>query len=325
MSQRSPSLSRLPTLRQLRYLVALDEHGHFGRAAASCHVSQSAFSIGIRELESTLGVRLVDRTAKRISFSTLGRDVVTQARLCLRDAESLVEMARARSDPLVGPLYLGVIPTVAPFVLPRLMPAIKHRYPRLEVYLLEEQTDELLAQLAEGKLDLVLMALPYDVPHAEVLCLYRDPFRLACAEGTARVDPHDYRFNRLQQDSVLLLGDGHCLRDHALTACRIRRREKVSRVAATSLLTLVQMVDADLGITFLPAMAEGSAMLASTRVRTYPLREEAYREIALVWRRGSARGEEFRALGELVREVRVGGEARVAAPGGRRRATRGAR
>jgi LysR family hydrogen peroxide-inducible transcriptional activator len=165
------------------------------------------------------------------------------------------------------------------------------------------------------------MALPYDVPHAEVLTLFRDPFRLACREGTARVDPENYRFTRLQRDSVLLLEDGHCLRDHALAACRIRATEKVSRFAASSLLTLVQMVEADLGITYLPAMAEGSTLLRDTRVRTYPLDAGAYRDIGLVWRRGSARGEEFRSLGKFIAGHRQ--SAIDPAPASRKRAARG--
>jgi LysR family hydrogen peroxide-inducible transcriptional activator len=186
------------------------------------------------------------------------------------------------------------------------MPPLHDAYPELELYLREDQTARLLEALLAGEIDAVLMALPYEVRHVEVMTLFRDPFRLACREGTARVDPANYRFNRLQRDGVLLLEDGHCLRDHALAACRIRRQEKVSRFAASSLLTLVQMVEADLGITFLPAMAEGSALLRDSRVRTYSLAASAYREIGLVWRRGSARGEEFRLLGEHIAAHRPG-------------------
>jgi len=295
-------MEHLPTIKQLRYFVALESYEHFGKAAEACFVSQSAFSVAIRELESLLGVQLVDRTRKKVTITELGREIATQARLCLRDAEALVELARHEQEPLAGRLSLGVIPTIAPFLLPRFMPALQERYPKLRLYLREDTTAQLLESLLEGELDLVLMALPYDVRHAEVMTLFQDPFRLACREGTTRVDPQHYSFSRLQQDSVLLLEDGHCLRDHALAACRIRQSEKVSRFAATSLLTLVQMVDADLGITFLPAMAEDSPLLAQTHVRTYPLDKSAYREIGLVWRRGSARTAEFRALGEFIRD-----------------------
>ncbi len=297
-------MTHLPTLKQLRYFVALVEHGHFGRAAAACFVSQSAFSVAIRELEALLEVQLADRTRKHVTITAIGHDLAAQARLCLRDAEALVEAARHQQEPLAGRLNLGVIPTVAPFLLPAFMAALPTEHPRLRLYLREEQTADLLRALREGELDAVLMALPFDVPNAEVMALFRDPFRLACRDGTARVDPQCYRFSRLQRESVLLLKDGHCLRDHALAACRMRQPDKISRFAATSLLTLVQMVDADLGITYLPEMAEGSSLLADTRVRTYPLDADAYREIGLVWRAGSARSEEFRALGRLIAEHR---------------------
>lgn len=296
------STTHLPTLKQLRYFVALEEHLHFGRAAEACFVSQSAFSVAIRELETLLNVQLVDRTNKQVTVTAIGREVAVQARLCLRDAEALVELAKHHQEPLAGQLRLGVIPTIAPFLLPAFMPPLTRRFPKLKLYLREDTTAHLLQGLHDGELDVVLMALPYDVRQAEVMPLFRDPFRLACHAGTQRVDPEHYSFNRLQQESVLLLEDGHCLRDHALAACKIRQQEKISRFAASSLLTLVQMVDADLGITFLPAMAEGSPLLANTQVCTYPLDEGAYREIGLVWRRGSARGEEFRTLGEFIRE-----------------------
>ena len=312
-------MTHLPTLKQLRYFVALVEHGHFGRAAAACFVSQSAFSVAIRELEGVLDVQLVDRTRKKVTVTADGQELVAQARLVLRDAEALVEQARHSHEPLAGRLNLGVIPTVAPFLLPAFMPSLHATYPELELYLREDQTARLLDALLAGEIDVVLMALPYEVRHAEVMTLFRDPFRLACREGTERVDPANYRFNRLQRDSVLLLEDGHCLRDHALAACRIRQQEKVRRFAASSLLTLVQMVEADLGITYLPAMAEGSALLRDSRVRTHSLPASAYREIGLVWRKGSARGDEFRLLGEHIAAHRPGVGARCRAKAKRRR------
>jgi LysR family hydrogen peroxide-inducible transcriptional activator len=294
----------LPTVKQLRYFVALDEHGHFGRAAENCFVSQSAFSVAIRELESLLEVRLVDRTNRKVTITPLGREVATQARLCLRDLEDLVDLARGNGQPLSGPLRLGVIPTIAPFLLPKILPALRKAFPELRLLLREDVTQRVYEQLLEGELDVILMALPYEMRNVETMALFRDRFRLACREGTSLVDPENYRFNRLDAESVLLLEDGHCLRDHAIAACRIRKLEKVSRFAASSLLTLVEMVDADLGVTFLPEMAEGSSMLDGTRVETYPLSEGSYREIGLAWRRGSGRGEEFRLLGGRIRELR---------------------
>jgi LysR family hydrogen peroxide-inducible transcriptional activator len=292
----------LPTVKQLRYFVALEEHQHFGKAAEACFVSQSAFSVAIRELESGLGVQLVDRTNRKVTVSQLGREVATQARLCIRDMEALVEVARGNREALAGPLRLGVIPTIAPFLLPRVLPALGKAHPRLQLLLREETTQRIYDKLMDGQLDLMLLALPYELRNVELMPLFKDRFRLACRAKTKLVDPENYRFNRLNAESVLLLEDGHCLRDHAISACRIRNLDKVSRFSASSLLTLVEMVDADLGITYLPEMAEGSSILSGTRVKTYPMRDDAYRNIGLAWRRGSGRVREFRLLGEFIRE-----------------------
>jgi LysR family hydrogen peroxide-inducible transcriptional activator len=294
--------THLPTLKQLKYLLAIEKHQHFGRAAESCHVSQSAFSSGIQELEATLEVHLVDRTNRQVTVTHIGREIADQARLCIRDVEYLVEIARGGQTPLTGPLRLGVIPTIAPFLLPNILPSLRESYPALKLFLNEEMTHVLHAKLMDGSIDLALLALPFELRNVEVMPLFDDAFRLAAREGTTLVDPEHFHFNRLTAEVVLLLEDGHCMRDHALDACKIRNSEKVSRFAATSLLTLIEMVDADLGVTFLPEMAEGSAMLSGTKVRTWPLKNKGYREIALVWRKGSARGEEFRELGEFVRQ-----------------------
>jgi len=291
-----------PTIKQLRYFVALCDEGHFGRAAAQCFVSQSAFSTAIQDLETLLDARLVDRTRRQVTITAIGQEIAVLARLVLRDVESLVELVGQRKKPMSGPLRLGVIPTIAPFLLPSLLPKLRKHHPELKLYLTEDQTERLHERLLDGQLDLLLLALPYELRSTETLTLFRDRFCLAVREGSDSVDPENYRFNRLQADSILLLEDGHCLRDHALAACRIRNTEKVSRFAASSLLTLVEMVDADLGITFLPEMALGSALLRNTRVGLYPMDENSYREIGLVWRKGSARAEEFRLLGDFVRE-----------------------
>ncbi len=294
----------LPSTRQLRYFAALAEHGHFGRAAAACFVSQSAFSIAIRELESLLGIRLVDRTNRRVTITALGQEVATQARLCLMDIEALVALAHTEGSPLAGPLRLGVIPTIAPFLLPRVLPRLRKALPKLKLFLHEGTTAEIHGRLMQGELDLLLLALPYDLDNVEVQPLFRDAFRLACVRGTKLVNPERYSYSRLDREAVLLLEEGHCLREHAISACRLKASEKISPFAASSLLTLVEMVDADLGITFLPEMADGSALLKGTRVGTYPLPERSYREIGLAWRQGSARGAEFRKLGEFFLKFR---------------------
>lgn len=295
---------RYPTVKQLRYFVALDEAKHFGRAAEACFVSQSAFSTAIQELESVLGAQLVDRTNRQVTITALGDDVATQARLCLRDIESLVEIAGQQREPLTGQIRLGVIPTIAPFLLPVLLPKLRRAHPKLLPYLFEGQTRRIHEDLLDGTLDILLLALPYELRGVETMPLFKDRFCLAYRQNTGLVDPDAYRFNRLNADSVLLLEDGHCLRDHALDACKIRDTEKVSRFEASSLLTLIEMVDADLGITFLPEMARGSGLLRNTRVKMQAIGQRSYRTIALAWRKGSGRTEEFRLLGNYFRDHR---------------------
>jgi LysR family hydrogen peroxide-inducible transcriptional activator len=295
---------KLPSTKQLRYFVALVETGHFGRAADKTFVSQSAFSNAIKELETTLETQLVDRTKRQVTITATGQQIATQARLVIRDLEDLTEMAAGGKRPFTGDLRLGVIPTIAPFLLPRVLPRLRKQYPELRLYLVEDQTQGIYERLMRGELDVLLLALPWHMRGVDVSTLFRDPFRLACREGTQRVNPTSYRFNRLDSDSILLLEDGHCLRDHALAACKIRNLQKVQRFAASSLLTLVEMVDADLGITFLPAMAENSQLLRNTRVKLYPLAESSYRQIGLAWRKGSSRAEEFRQLGKFLKENR---------------------
>jgi len=294
---------KLPTIKQLRYFVALTETEHFGRAAEACFVSQSAFSNAIQELESLLEVQLVDRTNRSVTITAMGQQLATQARLCLRDVESLVEMARGQREPLTGELHLGVIPTIAPFLLPAALPKLRRKYPKLELYLHEDQSQRIYDRLMDGELDVLLLALPYDMRGVEIMPLFEDRFALAYRHGTKRVDPDNYRFSRLDADSILLLEDGHCLRDHALAACKIRNTQKVRRIGASSILTLVEMVDADLGITFLPELARNSLILKNTRVRMRPLEENSYRTIGLAWRKGTDREEEFRMLGEYLAEL----------------------
>jgi LysR family hydrogen peroxide-inducible transcriptional activator len=276
---------KLPTTKQLRYFVALAEIGHFGRAAEASFVSQSAFSNAIRELESLLDVQLVDRTNRSVTITAMGQQIATQARLCLLDLEGLVDIAQGQRKP-------------------RALPKLRRQYPELRLYLHEGQTQRVYERLMDGELDLLLLALPYDLRGVEVEDLFRDRFALAYRKGTDRVDPENYRFSRLDADSILLLEDGHCLRDHALAACKIRNAQKVQRITASSVLTLVEMVDADLGITFLPEMARDSAILRNTKVRLHALSERSYRKIGIAWRKGSGRAEEFRMLGKYLTENR---------------------
>jgi len=294
---------RLPSTKQLQYFVALVNTGHFGQAAAASFVSQSAFSNAIKELENNLQMQLVDRTKRQVTITAAGQEIATQARLVLRDLEALVEMAGEGRQPLTGDLRLGVIPTIAPFLLPQALPKLRREYPQLRLYLVEDQTQRIIERLLQGELDIILLALPWEMRGVDSEVLFKDRFCLASRKGTDRVDPDNYRFDRLAADSILLLEDGHCLRDHALAACKIRNTQKVQPFAASSLLTLVEMVDADMGITFLPEMARDSALLRNTRVQLHPLGERSFRQIGLAWRKGSSRVEEFRLLGNFLKET----------------------
>ena len=295
-------MNHLPTTKQLRYFVALEQIGHFGKAAEACFVSQPAFSVAIRELESTLNIQLVDRTNKNVTVTSLGRDIAAQARQVLRDMEELVDLAQGNQQPLSGQLKLGVIPTIAPFLLPLLLPALRKAYPNLKLYLKEDLTDRVYSCLMDGELDIILIALPYELRNVTEMSLFKDHFYLARHAKSTLVDPAHSQVSELPEDSILLLEDGHCMRDHALTACSIKNADKVSSITATSLLTLVQMVDADLGVTYLPEMAIGSSLLKNTRIKTTALDKDSFREIGLVWRKASTRGDEFELLGRFIKD-----------------------
>jgi len=290
----------LPTLRQLRYFVALCEAGHFGRAAESCAVSQSAFSHAIRELELVLDCQLVDRTKRSVTITNIGQELAAQARLCLQDAKSLVHMAAAGSGTLTGRLVMGVIPTIAPFVLPAALPRIRAAYPDLQLFLREAQTRTAVAALMDGSIDLVCLALPWAMRNVEVMELFHDPFHLAYHRDTTLIEPDRFRLNRLTAGSVMLLEDGHCLRQHALAACRIANLDSISQFSASSMITLPQMINADLGVSFVPEMLINAGGLNNTNIATRPMSDSSYRTIALAWRKGSNLGAEFTELGKLL-------------------------
>lgn len=293
----------LPTVKQLRYFVALEKTEHFGKAAQACFVSQSAFSVAIRELESLLGTQLVDRTNKTVTITRVGKEVAAQANRCLRDIEYLTAIALHSEEPLSSRLTLGAIPTIAPFVLPKLLPALRKKFPDLQLFLHEGTTLSIYEKLIEGELDLLLIALPYKLAGVEILPLFKDHFQLACRADTKLLDPENYIEEDLPAESILLLEDGHCLRDHALSACRIRNQDTVNRFSASSLATLIEMVDSDLGVTYLTEMTKSAPMLQHTKIQTWPLPNNPYREIGMVWRKNSAQAEEFRILGEFIKNI----------------------
>ncbi|MBA2467314.1 MAG: hydrogen peroxide-inducible genes activator [Sphingomonas sp.] len=291
----------LPTLKQLQYLVALREHGHFGKAADACYVTQSTLSAGLRELESVLGVTLVERTRRVVRFTALGEKISDKAVRTLREAEELSEVARAEGQPLHGELRMGVIPTIAPFLLPFMLPGLRREWPSLKLYLREEASQAACEALHRGQLDCVLLALPFACGDVDFDALFDDPLFIAFPRGEAP-QGEEVDVSAIDEKRMLLLEDGHCLKDHALSACNRPDVRALATMMGTSLHTLVQMVDNGLGVTFIPAMAIDAGVLDGTRVEARPLRS-GFRTIALVWRRSSPREQEFRLLAETLRRV----------------------
>jgi LysR family hydrogen peroxide-inducible transcriptional activator len=291
-----------PSLRQLRHLVALAEHCHFGRAAAACLVTQSALSASLAALEALLDAALIERTKRSVLVTPLGRDMVARAALILSDVDDLVDAAGSSGEPLKGTLRLGVIPTIGPFLLPRVLPALRDAHPDLALYLREDQTAALLDRLAGGDLDLVLLAFPYGAAKIESMIFADDPFLLALPLGhpLAARDAIDQR--ALAPETLLLLEEGHCLRDQALGACKRDGAEMAGAFQATSLHTLVQMVDNGLGLTLLPKMAVDAGIIRGTRVTVRSLAGSPSRRIGLAWRATSSRAREFALLGAFFRD-----------------------
>ena len=297
----------LPTLRQLQYLKLLVEHGGFGKAAEAAHVTQPTLSAGIQELERILGSPVVDRARSGLILTDVGEAALAKARIILNEADELVQAARSAGQPLTGRFRLGVIPTIAPFLLPRALPLLRSRFPGLRLYLREDLTQRLIAALKSGHLDAALIALPFDmtgldsahVAHDEILAALPASHPLA---AQARTRPSE-----LEGGDLILLEDGHCLRDHALAACGLRpprQSEAEASFAATSLPTLVQMVGSGLGVTLLPSMAVSAGLTEGAPIAIRPLQaDDPTREIVVAWRSGSIRGAEGRLLAETLRQA----------------------
>ena len=253
----------LPTIKQLQYLVALRRLGHFGKAADACFVTQSTLSAGIRELETLLGITLVERTRRVVRFTALGEKISDKAVKVLRETEELAELARAQGRPLHGDLRMGVIPTIAPFLLPTMLPRLREQWPDLKLYLREETSSAACEALHRGQLDCVLLALPFPCGEVDSVALFEDPLFVAYPRGEAPA-AESIDAAAIDEHRLLLLEDGHCLKDHALSACNRPELRAQAAMMGTSLHTLVQMVDNGLGLTFIPGMALG---LVFRRVR----------------------------------------------------------
>ena len=290
------------TLRQLRYLTSLARHRHFGRAAQECAVSQPALSMQVRELEREIGAELVERRPGDIALTDTGLDVARRAEHILAATRDLVDFARHR-DVLSGRLVLGIIPTLAPYILPRVLPQLQTRYPLLRLEVRETQTKQLLGELASGDLDCVMLALPAEDADVETLPLFTDAFLLAVPAADplpahSRIDVAD-----VDQRRLILLEEGHCLRDQALAFCATKRRDQPAGLGATSLTTVMQMVANGYGVTLVPEVAI-DAELRDARVKLLRFAEpEPGRTIGLAWRRTSPRGNDFAALGAVVKEA----------------------
>jgi LysR family transcriptional regulator, hydrogen peroxide-inducible genes activator len=291
------------TLQELRYLVAVAEEGQVARAAARCHVGQPTLSTQLKKLEDALGVQLFERGPRGLKPTAAGAPIIAQARVVLEEAEKLREFARATQDPMSGALRVGAIPTLGPYLLPHLLPVIRKKFPHLRLLLSEHLTAQLLEALHRHTLDAALLALPVAHAGLETMALFREPFALALPAGhrlakNKRVQPQD-----LADESLLLLEEGHCLRDQALDVCGTARRESREEVQATSLETLRQMVAAGIGCTLLPRLSTlGGARPDKRLIELRPFAApEPARLIGLVWRARGARAEAARRLGELIR------------------------
>lgn len=294
-------------LRDLRYLVALSELRHFGRAAAACHVSQPTLSTQIRKLEDELGVSLVERAPRQVMLTPVGADIAARARRVLADVEQMRETARRTRDPEAGSVRLGLFPTLGPYLLPHVVPRIRARFPRLELLLVEEKTEAVLSMLRDGKLDAAVLALPLHEDWLETEFLFEEPFVLAVPDGHPLASHRDLRLSELGDQHLMLLEEGHCLRDHALEVCSLAGAGEKEGFRATSLETLRQMVAAGVGVTLLPMLAVKPPVSASDNIRLLAFRDPPpSRRMALVWRKSSAMSGFLQALAAVIRDLPPG-------------------
>lgn len=289
-----------PTVKQIRYFIALVDKNHFGQAAKSCFVSQSAFSMAIKELESILNGRLVDRTNKSVTVTNLGKDTYKQAKVVMQELSDLVEISQGNRAPLSGKLALGIIPTIAPFLISKFVFKLQETYTDMELFLYEEMTLKLYEKLMHGDLDVILIALPYALKNVESKTLFKDTFHLAHVTDSKWIKKNNNKIE-LIDESVLLLEDGHCMRDHALAACKLKSPDKISQFMASSILTLVEMVKSDIGVSYLPEMSLNTHLIKQSGLALSKIEENSYREIGIVWRKGSSRAKEFELLGDFIK------------------------
>lgn len=293
------------TLQELRYLVALADKGHFVRAAEACHVGQSTLSTQLKKLEDYLNVTLFERNKHRLQLTPIGEQIVAQARIALSVVGQIKELARRDHDPMSGPLRLGVIPTLGPYLIPHLLPGIRDRFPDLHLFLREDLTSHLLERLRHGQLDALLLALPLRGDDIDTLELFHESFVVALPSGHRLATQREVTQSDLARENLLLLEEGHCMRDQALAICAEQPTDQREELKATSIETLRQMVAAGVGCTLLPQLASlpgaGSLRDDAVLIRRFAPPQPT-RTIGLAWRRHFPRESTLRALGELIRE-----------------------
>lgn len=294
----------LPSLKNLHYLLALHEHRNFNRAAKACFVSQSTLSSGIQTLEDQLECQLIERDHKSFLFTSLGEAIVEQARGILLNTEELVNYAHSQGADMEGPLKLGCIPTIGPFLLGPLVKELKKKHPLLQVSIREDTTEQLLILLRDGHLDALILALPIDLQGNQQWVLGQDPFKFVYHPNVYQPSGNHVDYEQLPDHSIFLLESEHCLSRHAVTACQLGLSEKVHPFTASSIHSLVQMAESLEGATFMPQMAVDQGILDGTDLSFLPpLEGESYREIGLVFRPTTTRRITFRHLAEVVAKL----------------------
>jgi LysR family hydrogen peroxide-inducible transcriptional activator len=295
-------MASLPTIKQLRYLIAISETLNFTRAAEVCFVGQSTLSAGLKELEDSLGVQLVERDKHSVSLTPIGQGVVERAQRLIVQADDLVDFVEGSAGAMMGVIKLGVIPTIAPFLLPLFLPKMREQFPDLKIVLREDLTANLIDKLNHHELDFALIALPYDTKGFLMKELFNDEFWLIGKEDDPSLKNKEIQLTNRLTDRILLLEEGNCLRDHTLAACKKTEIASQNGIEATSLLTLVQMVEYGLGMALIPEMAIKSGLLKNTNLIARPLTAPApNRKIALIARSSTARIEEFNALVQVIK------------------------
>ncbi|HEV2607221.1 MAG TPA: LysR substrate-binding domain-containing protein [Xanthomonadaceae bacterium] len=291
-------------LRDLQYLVSLADHRHFGRAATASFVSQPTLSTQIKKLEDELGVTLVERAPRKVMLTPVGHDIAERARHILAEVDQLKESARRTRDPEAGSVRLGIFPTLGPYLLPHVLPKIRERFPRLELLLIEEKTEVVLRQLREGRLDVGVLALPLHDEQLHVEFLFEEPFVLAVPQAHALAKRNTLSLHDLAHERLLLLEDGHCLRDQALDVCTLAGSGERNGFRATSLETLRQMVAANVGITLLPTLSVKPPVAHSDDIHLLRFRDShPSRRIGMVWRRSSAMAGFLLKLADVFRDL----------------------